>query len=199
MSGEKTVFQNVRDRIRAAGPETGRDIKYVALDLATLLVTLAVYAVASVALGLIVFKILAVGGIEALIAELMATTCINSAGIPCDFNTLYAGIGLTLVVLTGLAVAVLRETVKMERVPFQDVQDDPGPSRVYNDEMIKVLRYIQALGGVEDIQGLKGLGDWLGIPYTSMRRYVEQYQRDGYVTIHNNGKGAPVRIQLRNL
>lgn len=198
MTTDKTVFESIKDRIREAGPETSRDIKYVALDLATLLVTLMVYTVAAASIGALVYKILAVGGIEAVLAQLMAATCINRAGIPCDFNTLLAGVGLTLVILTGLAVAVLRETVKMENVSFQDLAD-AGPCRAYTEEMSKVLRYVQALGGVDTIEGLKGLGNWLGIPYTTMRRYMEQFKKDGYITIESNGRGAPVQIRLRNV
>jgi len=192
MSRKKTVLQNLKARLITAGPGTGKDIKYMAADLASLFVTLVIYLTASVLIGMLVFKILAVGGIEAVLAQLMAVTCVNNPGIPCDFYSLLAGIGLSLVILTGLAIAIMRETLKIERVPFQ-TPEDPGPCISYNVEMVDVLRTIQKLGGVEN---LNGLANWKGIPVTSIRRYVTQFEKDGYVTVHSSGKGSPLEIRL---
>lgn len=191
---KRTILQEIKERIISAGPATGQDIIKTIVDLGELLLTLIIYLTASVLIGGIVYKILAVGGIEAVIAQLMAATCVNSAGIPCDYNALLAGVGLSLVILTAAAIAIMRETLKIEKVPFYDDLDpDPGPCKNYNSEMISVLRTIQKLGGVENLHGLAA---WKGIPYTSMRRYVDQFQQDGYVKVNSNGKGAPVRIDL---
>ena len=194
---EKTVLQDLRRRLAEAGPGTSKDIKTVIMDMASLFVTLIIYLTASVLIGLVVFNIIVVGGIEAVLAQLMANTCAANAAVPCDFTTLLAGIGLSLVILTALAIAIFRQAAKIEDVPFYAVEPTNGASRNYNEDQVKVLRYIQALGGVDDIKNLRGLGDWIGIPYTSMRRYVDRYQADGYITVQNNGQGAPMEIRLK--
>lgn len=194
MNGEKNVLKNLIERMKTAGPETTKDIKYVAVDLASLFLTLFVYLTASVMIGMIVFKIILVGGIEAVLAQMMAVTCVNSPGIPCDFNVMLAGIGLSLVVLTGAAIAIMRETLKIEKVPFQDADNNrSGGCLSYNVEMVDVLSTVQKLGGVEN---LNGLANWKGIPVTTMRRYVYQFQKDGYVTVHSKGKGSPLDVRL---
>lgn len=194
---EKTVIEDLRRRMAAAGPGTSKDVRTVIMDMASLFVTLIIYLTASVLIGLVVYKIIVVGGIEAVLAQLMANTCATNPAVPCDFTTLLAGTGLSLVILTGLAISIFRQTIKMEDVPFYDIEPSNGASRNYNEDMVKVLRYIQALGGVDDIKNLRGLGDWIGVPYTSMRRYVSRYQADGYIVIQNNGQGAPMEIRLK--
>lgn len=191
MTKEKNI-NSFFDKFQKAGPGTGKDVKYVIVDLANLFLTLVIYLVASVLIGFVAFKVLAVGGIEAIMAQLMAVTCVNNPGIPCDYNTLIGGIGLSLIILTGVAIAIVRETIKIEKVPFRDAEDITG-RLTYTKEMNNTLRTIQKLGGAEN---LKGLADWKGIPYTTIRRYVEQFEKDGYITIHSSGKGAPLEIRL---
>ena len=195
MSGDNNILKNIKDRLIKAGPATGQDIIETTLSLASLFLTLVIYLVASVLIGFVVYKILAVGGIEAVLAQLMAAACVNNSGVPCDFNTLLAGTGLTLVILAGAAIAIMRETLKIENVPFyDDLTQDLGPCKNYNSEMTEVLNTIQKLGGVENLHGLAA---WKGIPYTTMRNYITTFENDGYVKVNSTGKGAPVRIDLQ--
>ncbi len=192
MNKLKAMLNNIGKKIKAAGPATGRDIQHVTINAGKLLVTLAGYLVAAVGLGLIVFRIIATGGITALLAQLMATSCVNSAAIPCDFNTLLAGIGLAIVILTGLAIAIMRQAIELERVEFTDTIESTEPSRSYNAEMAKLLRDIR---GLRVIDGIKGLADLRGMAVTTARRHCEQFEKDGYIVIYSNGKGSATRIE----
>ena len=188
----KEVWQEITStiNIKKTASKAGREVKYLAVDLGVLFVKLWIYAGTAAIFGSVAFKIIAVGGIEAVLAELMAATCVNNSTIPCDFQSLLAGAGLALVICTGLAIAVMREVVKMEVVPFEDQYE---PSRGYNDTMAEVLRDIQGLGGLES---LHAFGNFKGIHYTTLRRYIDRYERDGYVTIHSSGKGAALEVRL---
>jgi hypothetical protein len=184
----KEIVQSIKTRDNLA--RTGEDIKYVAVDSGVLFVTLAAYLTAAVLLALVVYGVMAAGGIAGILAQLMAVSCIN--GITCEFDALMGGAGLSLVLITGATIAIIRETAKIERVPFQD-NENTEPCRFYSDEMNKALETIQRLGGVEN---LHSLANFKGIPYTTMRRYVEKFETDGYVKVINNGKGKPVEVNL---
>ena len=174
--------------------ETGKDIGYFAYDLAEWVAIAGVAIISSTFLGLIVYKIMAVGGIPAIFAELMASACLDNPAVPCEFNTLMGGVGLAVVVLTAFTIALIRMVNKFETVPFDyffDNQDEP--CRHYNEKQVKVLRVIQALGGE---QNLLKFANYQDIPYTTMRNYMEQFEKDGYIAIHSNGKGAPLSIEL---
>ena len=113
-----SVLKNVAIRTREGLPETGQDLKTFVLDQGQLVIYLVAYLVMNTLLALIVFNIMAAGGLAGVFASLMAAACTNSDAIPCDFNLLLGSIGLALVILTGAAVAIWREIVKIEKIPF---------------------------------------------------------------------------------
>ena len=126
----------------------------------------------------------------------MVSACTNSAAVPCEFNTLLGGIGLSLVFVTGFFIAfmrlvgILRNGENNEILHFMEAEIEPSKS--YNDELALLLKDIQGLGYIDN---LLGYAQWKNIPYTTMRRRVEQLEKDGYVKIHSNGKGTPVEVR----
>lgn len=156
----------------------------------------AVAIIISVFMGLIVFKILAVGGLAAMFADLMASTCINT-GVPCEYNALMGGLGFALVFLTSFAIAFIKlfmffeKIIDIDEIEFEVLEDEP--CRRYNEDMVKALTTIQNLGGHEN---LRSLSVFMKIHYTTLRRYVDKFEEDGYVTIHSDGKGKPVEVRL---
>lgn len=148
----------------------------------------------SVFIGLIVFKIMAVGGLAVIFGDLMANTCINLS-LPCDVNILMGGLGFSLVFLTTFFIIFSRLFFLFENIKTVTFEDDyiQEPSRVYSEEMVKVLRTIQGLGGCEN---LLSLANFQGVPYTTMRNYINQYESDGYIAVSRNGQGSPITISL---
>lgn len=149
--------------------------------------------VISVFTGLIAFKILAVGGLAVVFADLMASTCVNTA-VACEYNSLMGGLGFSLVFLTSFVIAFAKLIIYLEdvdRIEYEVIEDEP--CRSYNEDMVKTLKTIQSLGGIEN---LMALANFKGIHYTTLRRYVEKFEEDGYVTVHSNGKGKPVEVRL---
>jgi len=153
---------------------------------------------ASVVLGLTTYNIIATGGLAALLAQLMAYTCTGSDNIPCNFNTLLGGVGMALVLVTSIAIVTLRvirdAENKIANSSIYDTEKEKDPVKYYNEEMADVLRFIIALG--PEIECLRTLAIYKGINYSTLRRWVYQFQSDGYVRVHSNGKGAPVRIEV---
>jgi len=49
---------------------------------------------------------------------------------------------------------------------------------------------------MEKLITARSLANYKGIPYSTLRRWVEKYEADGYVKIENNGKGKPVEVYL---
>ena len=175
--------------------QAGRDAEYLAENLVDTLVMLVTFAAGSVIFGLITFKIIAVGGIEAVLAELMASTCATNAAVPCDFQTLLAGIGLALVVTTSLFISVVKSLVLADNNFMADppVKEVDNPCQFYNNDMSDLLVEIRKLGGVEN---LHSLAQWKGLSYSTLRRYVLRFEKDGYVKVKSNGKGKPVIVEL---
>jgi Na+-transporting methylmalonyl-CoA/oxaloacetate decarboxylase gamma subunit len=148
------------------------------------------FMVFSVLFGGLTFKIIAVGGIEAVLADLMASTCTNNTAIPCDYQALLGAAGMALVIVTSWFIYFIRVIGSAEE---EFNTEDKEPSRAYNDDMADILADIQNLGGVEN---LKALAEWKGIPYTTLRRYVKRFEIDGYVMVISNGKGSPVVVEV---
>lgn len=184
--GQKIQYKDVE--------KGAKKFSYIAYDLAEWVIIAGIAIMSSTFLGLIVFKIMAEGGLSAILAELMASTCINSDNIPCEFNSLLGGIGLSLMVVTTFFITTMklitRETVLFD-VDFD--KDNEEPCRNYNSAQVETLRIIQALGGAKNLMKLANYRD---TPYTTMRNYVDQFERDGYVKIHSEGKGSQIEIEV---
>lgn len=189
----KDIWARVKKSIKFEDIESaGKEIGYFAFDLAEWIIIAGTGIMVSTFLGLIVYKIMAVGGIPAIFAELMASACLNNPVVPCEVNTLLGGVALTLVVLTGFSLALIRLTAYFEKVPFTYVGEDE-PCKHYNAKQIKVLRTLQALGGEKN---LRKFANYQEIPYSTLRNYLDQFERDGYITVRSNGKGAPIHIDI---
>ena len=140
-------------------------------------------------LGLIVLKIMVVGGISAVLADLMASTC-TTTGIPCDFNLLLGGIGLSLVVITTFFIT----TIKLTQFQIDFAMDgDPLPYENYNEQQLTALKVIQAVDGKPSYNRI---ANFLDIPYTTFRGYMDRFEKDGYVKTQRNGQGTPVQIDV---
>jgi len=175
----------------------GKDLESLAapflINMAEWIKLVAVALVISVFMGLIVFKILAVGGLAVVFADLMASTCVNT-GVACEYNSLMGALGFALVFLTSLVISFVKSILHIEnitKVEFDVIDNEP--CRSYNEDMVKTLTTIQSLGGIEN---LMALANFKGIHYTTLRRYVDKFEEDGYVTVHSNGKGKPVEVRL---
>lgn len=176
-----------------AGEGLAEDIKYLTTSIASLFAWLISLQVTAVIVALAGYQIMAAGGVEAVIAQLMAATCANNPNIPCEFNVLLGGVALALIILSSLAVTVNAAIIYIsENTDSAEMAIEQQPSSCYNEEMVRLLRTIQDLRTVEN---LKGLADWKGMALTTARRYCEQFERDGYIKIYSNGKGSPVRIE----
>jgi len=172
-----------------------KEFSYFAYSLADWVAIAGVAIVMSVFLGLIIFKILAVGGLSAVLADLMYSTCV-STNIPCDFNTLLGGVGLSLMVVTTFFITTMKMVVR-ENVIFQDelidMEDDKEPCRNYNTKQIEMLRLIQSLKGTKNLRKFSAFAD---IPYMTARNYMDLFERDGYIKVHSNGQGSQVEIEV---
>lgn len=144
-------------------------------------------------LGLIVFWIMASGGLSALLGTIMASAC-TGTGIPCDFDIALGVVGFSLVIVTSFSIAFIR-LIRRDINSFETTVelDEAEPTRFYNDKQIEVLRFIQALNGTENLNRIANL---LNVPYTTARNYVELFERDGYVKINSNGQGSPLEIEV---
>lgn len=173
-----------------------KEFSYIAYGLADWVAIAGVAIIMSVFLGLIIFKILVVGGLSAVLADLMYSTCV-STNIPCDFNTLLGGIGLSLMVVTTFFITTMKLVVR-ENVLFQEemIEDDQEPCRFYNEKQVEVLRLIQAMKGTKN---LSKFSTFTEIPYMTIRNYMDQYEKDGYIKQHSNGKGTQVEIEVIKL
>ena len=158
-------------------------------------IIVAIAILSSTFLGLAVYKIMAMGGLSYLIADLMASTC-SSTGIPCEFNSLLGGVGLTLVLLTSFLIATVRIIVSEERqenIFYKNEIVDVAPCMSYNAKQVELLRLIQAMNGINNLRKFANLID---LPYTTAQNYVKQFERDGYVSINSNGQGSRLEIQV---
>jgi len=156
-------------------------------------IIIAIAIIASTFLGLAVYKILAMGGLSYLIADLMVSTC-SATGIPCEYNMLLGGVGLTFVLLTSFLIATVRiiGTDEHPDMIFHEM-DNPEPCEVYNSKQVELLRLIQAMNGVNNLRKYANLID---LPYTTAQNYVKQFERDGYITIKSNGQGSQLEIEV---
>jgi len=170
-----------------------KEFSYIAYGLADWVAIAGIAIVMSVFLGLIIFKIMAVGGLSAVLADLMYSTCV-STNIPCDFNTLLGGIGLSLMVVTTFFITTIKLVVR-ENVIFQDemYEDEKEPCRNYNGKQIEVLRLIQSMNGTKN---LSKFATFTEIPYMTIRNYMDLFERDGYIKQYSNGKGSQVEIEV---
>ena len=188
---KKKLFEKIKETNFQPIAETAdKSVWYIAEMVGLVFIALVV----SVFAGLAVFKIMAVGGLAFVFADLMVFTC-TTTGIPCEINTLMGGIGLALVVLTSLVIATAR-IVTSDQSFFNGPEYeylDGEPSRVYNDQQVYFLRFIQALGGLKN---LRKYANVLDIPYTTAKNHVDQFERDGYVKIHSNGQGSQLDIEV---
>lgn len=151
--------------------------------------TRAIEAVAvSAVLAAVVYFIIADGGIEALLARTMAAACRDNPAVSCDFQTTLAILGMALVLLTSMVIYALRLfNTQLNGL----VIDEPEISNNYNDDMVSLLRDIQRL---KVVKNLKGLADWKGMAPTTVHRYVDIFEKDGYVSVTRNGKGSPTEV-----
>lgn len=194
----KVKFDNMIKKINPDKVDRiGKEIELMAepfvVNMAEWIKVVFVSLVISVFMGLIVFKILAVGGLAVVFADLMASTCVNS-GIACEYNSLMGALGFALVFLTSLFISFAKSILYFDNITKVDFEIlDNEPCRSYNEDMVKTLTTIQSLGGIEN---LLALANFKGIHYTTLRRYVDKFEEDGYVTIHSNGKGKPVEVRL---
>lgn len=169
-----------------------KEFSYIAFDLAEWIVIAGIAIMFSSFLGLIIFKIMAVGGLSAVIADLMASTCVNSTSIPCDFNVLMGGIGLSLMVVTTFFITTMK-LISVENVMFQVDKINNEPCRNYNSAQVETLRIIQAMNGTTN---LRKFATYMQTPYSTARNYMDQFERDGYIKIHSNGQGTQIEIEV---
>lgn len=187
----KQTFQKIRYKDIEKG---AKELSYIAYDLAEWIAIAGIAIMISSFLGLIIFKIMALGGLSAILADLMASTCINSNTIPCDFDSLLGGIGLSLMVITTFFITTMK-LITREHVMFADEigLDENEPCRNYNSAQVETLRVIRALNGEKN---LRKFATYMEIPYSTARNYMEIFERDGYIKIHSNGKGTQVEIEV---
>jgi len=186
----KNMWEKIKPGIAQVLNRAGSDADRYgdkALDYIIVLIT---FLVLSAVFAAVTFVIVAAGGLETIIAQQMAAACINNPGVPCDYQLLLATVGMTLVLITSWSIYFFRTVINAEN-SFN--AQDTDPSAEYTEHMKSVLIDIQTLGGVEN---LNALADWKGIPYTTLRRWVSQFEKDGYVTVHSNGRGCPVTVDL---
>jgi len=191
------MFKKIKQklsRIKYKDIESGaKEFSCIAYDLAEWITIAGVAIISSVFLGLIIFKIFAVGGLSAVLADLMYATC-TSTGIPCEVNLLLGGVGLSLMVITTFFITTM-QLITREHVMFSDEieLDRDEPCRYYNDKQSEILRIIQAMKGTTN---LRKFSTYMETPYTTTRNYMDQFERDGYIKIHSNGKGTQVEIEV---
>ena len=191
------MFKKTKDKlnkIHYKDFENGaKEFSYIAYDLADWVVVAGIAIMMSVFLGLIIFKILAVGGLSAVLADLMYSTC-ASTNIPCEFNSLLGGIGLSLMVVTTFFITTIKLVVK-ENVLFREelISDFQEPCRNYNDKQIEFLRILQAMNGTTN---LRKFSTYMETPYTTTVNYIDLFERDGYIKKHSNGQGTQVNIEV---
>lgn len=148
----------------------------------------AIEAVAvSAVLASVVYLIVLDGGIEAILARTMVAGCQSIPGMVCEFQPAYAVLAMSLVLLTSLVIYAMR----LLTLTSIDIIQEKELCQSYNDDMISLLTDIQRL---REVENLKGLADWKGMAYTTARRYVETFERDGYVEVERNGKGSPINV-----
>jgi len=188
----KKNFKKLFKNVNYSDIETGaKQFTSIAYDLADWVVIAGIAIISSVMLGLLVFKIMAVGGLSAVLAELMASTC--DPGVYCDFNIRMGGIGLALVVVTTFFVATI-QLINYPRVSgLFDENKHTEPCKYYNEQQVEMLRTLQAMGGTKNLRRFANLMD---IPYTTARNHIGQFKRDGYIKIHTNGQGSQIEIEV---
>jgi len=194
---EKNILKELKRRLIEAGPSTSQDIRREAIDALNLIPTLAAYLVTAVLTGLFAFKIIAAGGLAAVMANLMASACMNSVSVPCEFNSLLAGMALALTVTTSLFYIIANETKRLDQIEFTDLNNGMDQPEYSSIEKNKVFKYLVALGGIDDIRNLSGLGAWIGVSYSTMYRYVKEFEKDGHIVITKNGSGIPMEIRIK--
>ena len=182
-------------RIKYKDVEKGaKSFSYIAYDLAEWIVIAGVAIMASTFLGLIVFQIIALGGLSGVLANLMASTCINSTNIPCDFNTLLGGIGLSLMVVTTFFITTMKLVTREHVMFMEEIKgDEDEPCRNYNSTQVETLRIVQAMNGTKN---LRKFATYMETAYSTARNYMELFERDGYIKIHSSGKGTQIEIEV---
>ena len=183
----KEFFQKIKYKdIEKEAKEFG----YFAFDIADWIAIAGTAILMSTFLGLIVFKIMSVGGIPAVLADLMVSTCI-STGIPCEFNSLLGGVGLSLVVITTFFITTMR--LSLYQFKYMEMGDQDEKCHSYSEREKVALKVIQAVNGE---MSYNRTANFLDIPYTTFRSYMDKFESDGYLVTERNGQGTPVKIDV---
>ena len=185
----KINLKEMFNKIRYKDVEnSAKEVSYFAYDLAEWITIAGTAILMSTFLGLIVLKIMAVGGIPAVLADLMASTC-TGTGIPCDFNLLLGGVGLSLVVITTFFITTMKLT--QFQIDFAMEEENSNPCESYNDQQLTALKVIQAVDGQPSYNRI---ANFLDIPYTTFRSYMDKFEADGYVKTQRNGQGSRFKL-----
>jgi hypothetical protein len=148
--------------------------------------------VTSALLGLMTFNLLSTpGGLPGVFASIMVQA--GQAVGTYDFQMLFAGLGLAMVLLTSFSaftMMIIKEGV--DRIGNDNNSSPVVKIPPYPKEQYEALLFIQSMGEVEN---LAKMIQWVNAPYQTLYRWVEEFEKDGFVKIHRNGKGSPLKIE----
>ena len=164
------------------------DYKDLILDANQTFMEILAVLVSSTLLGLMAYYLLAQpGGLVGVLAGVMAKTCAVTGY--CEFQGLFGSLGFAITALTSFTIYTMLIIKKGE----DSIDTAPAVTNgQYKGEQLEVLEKIQGLGVVES---LSSFGNYLGVPYGTLHRWVKEFEEDGLVRIKSNGSGSPMRIE----
>lgn len=146
----------------------------------------------SALMGLLSFSLLAQpDGIAGVLGRMMAKTCVETGY--CDYWTLLGAVGLAMVLLTSFTVYTMMVIRKEERNMGED--DSAKDQEIYEKYKGKQLEVLEEIRGLKVVDSLSGYNAYKGLNYSTLYRWVQQFEKDGYVQIEGNGAGSPLKVK----
>lgn len=153
------------------------------------------YIGVTVVMSVIVYKVMQYGGLAGFIGTIMAYNCDPSE---CNFNSSISIVAIVIFTLTALFIYTVKAgTNTLNKMNYHEIPAALTAPTYQNTEKEKAYQYLVALGGIDNISNLKELAAWLDIPYTTLYRYVKEFELDGHIAIVSNGAGIPMEIRIK--
>lgn len=173
--------------------ELDQDWKDLIIDTNITFMEILAVIVTSVLLGLMTFNLLSTpGGLPGVFANVMVQA--GQVVGTYDFQTLFAGLGLSMVLLTSFSAF----TMKIIKDGVDRIGQDKDEERVivkippYPKDQYEALLFIQTIGEVES---LSKMTNWINAPYSTLHGWVKDFEKDGFVKTYSNGKGSPLKVK----